>query len=43
MKTICINCPKGCELEVAKMADGTVAVSGNPSMLVTVGALGCSP
>ena len=29
MKTICINCPKGCELEVAKMADGTVAVSGN--------------
>lgn len=29
MKMICINCPRGCELEVAKMADGTVAVSGN--------------
>ncbi len=29
MKTICINCPKGCELEVARMADAAVAVSGN--------------
>ena len=29
MKTICINCPKGCELDVERSADGTVAVSGN--------------
>ena len=29
MKMICINCPKGCELEVEGTADGTVAVSGN--------------
>ena len=29
MKTICINCPKGCELEVAGTADAAVAVSGN--------------
>ena len=29
MKTICINCPKGCELEVEKTADGSVSVKGN--------------
>jgi len=29
MKMICINCPRGCELNVEKSADGTVAVSGN--------------
>lgn len=26
---ICINCPKGCELEVEKSADGSVSVAGN--------------
>ncbi len=25
----CINCPMGCSLEVAKAADGTLAVTGN--------------
>ena len=30
MKMICINCPRGCELDVERWsADGTVAVSGN--------------
>ena len=29
MKMICINCPKGCELDVEKSADGTVTVAGN--------------
>ena len=29
MKMICINCPRGCEMEVEKSADGNVAVSGN--------------
>lgn len=29
MKMICINCPKGCELEVEKSADGTVKVTGH--------------
>jgi CxxC motif-containing protein len=29
MKMICINCPRGCELDVERSADGTVAVSGN--------------
>ena len=29
MKLICINCPKGCELEVEKLADGSVKVTGN--------------
>ena len=29
MKMICISCPKGCELDVERSADGTVAVSGN--------------
>ena len=29
MKMICINCPRGCELDVEKTADGTVAVAGN--------------
>ena len=29
MKMICINCPKGCELDVEKAADGTVTVTGN--------------
>ena len=28
MKMICINCPKGCELDVEK-DDGTVSVTGN--------------
>ena len=28
MKMICINCPKGCELDVEKQADGTVVVTG---------------
>lgn len=28
MKMICINCPKGCELEVTE-AEGTVTVTGN--------------
>ena len=29
MKMICINCPKGCELDVEKSDDGTVSVTGN--------------
>ena len=29
MKMICINCPKGCELDVEKSDDGTVTVTGN--------------
>ena len=29
MKMICINCPKGCELDVEKADDGTVIVTGN--------------
>ena len=29
MKMICINCPRGCELDVEKAEDGTVTVSGN--------------
>ena len=29
MKMICINCPKGCELDVEKAADGTITVKGN--------------
>ena len=28
MKMICINCPKGCELDVEKADDGTVSVTG---------------
>ena len=29
MKMICINCPKGCELDVERSADGKVVVSGH--------------
>lgn len=29
MKMICINCPRGCELEVSRADDGTVSVSGH--------------
>lgn len=29
MKMICINCPRGCELDVEQTADGTVMVTGN--------------
>ena len=29
MKMICINCPRGCELDVEKLDDGTVSVTGN--------------
>ena len=29
MKMICINCPRGCELDVEQAADGTVTVTGN--------------
>ena len=29
MKMICINCPKGCELDVEKADDGIVSVTGN--------------
>ena len=29
MKTICINCPKGCELDVTRQADGTIVVTGH--------------
>ena len=29
MKMICINCPKGCELDVTQAADGTVTVTGH--------------
>lgn len=29
MKMICINCPRGCELDVEKAANGTVSVTGN--------------
>ena len=30
MKMICINCPKGCELDVERTADGTITVKGHP-------------
>ena len=29
MKTICINCPKGCELAVERKVDGSVVVTGH--------------
>ncbi len=29
MKMICINCPKGCELDVEQATDGTVTVTGH--------------
>ena len=29
MKMICINCPRGCELDVEKSDDGNVSVTGN--------------
>ena len=29
MKMICINCPKGCELDVERMPDGEVRVTGH--------------
>ena len=29
MKMICINCPKGCELEVTQAEDGSVTVTGH--------------
>lgn len=29
MKMICINCPRGCEMDVEKRDNGEVAVSGN--------------
>ena len=29
MKMICINCPKGCELDVERASDGTVSVTGS--------------
>ena len=29
MKLICINCPKGCEMEVSVRNDGVLAVAGN--------------
>ena len=29
MKMICINCPKGCELDVERAADGTITVAGH--------------
>ena len=29
MKMICINCPKGCELDVERAADGTIQVAGH--------------
>ncbi len=29
MKMICINCPKGCELDVSRGADGAVVVTGH--------------
>lgn len=29
MKTICINCTKGCELDVTRRDDGTVVVTGH--------------
>ena len=29
MKMICINCPKGCELDVERTADGTITVTGH--------------
>ena len=35
MKMICINCPKGCELDVEKADDGTVSVTGNACRMVT--------
>ena len=31
MKMICINCPKGCELDVERAADGTITVTGTGS------------
>ena len=29
MKLICINCPKGCEMEVSVRGDGALAIAGN--------------
>jgi len=29
MKMICINCPKGCELDVERAADGSITVTGH--------------
>ena len=29
MKMICINCPKGCELDVERAADGSTTVAGH--------------
>ena len=29
MKMICINCPKGCELDVERATDGTITVAGH--------------
>ena len=29
MKMICINCPKGCEMDVVKDRDGAVTITGN--------------
>ena len=29
MKMICINCPKGCEMDVTARSDGALAVVGN--------------
>jgi len=29
MKMICINCPKGCELDVDRAADGSITVTGH--------------
>ena len=29
MKIVCINCPKGCELDVDRAADGSVEVKGH--------------
>ena len=29
MKMICINCPRGCELDVERAADGTITVAGH--------------
>ena len=29
MKMICINCPKGCELDVERATDGAITVAGH--------------
>ena len=29
MRLICINCPKGCELDVTRSDDGTITVAGH--------------